>query len=260
MFRKIKGLLNNLVVIMARKKDSSRKTFYELEKIAYKDSAAFMYERMAHAVLFNDIYKFWTYSLEQTILQGALLEFGVFSGHSINFFSSHLKNKNDKRIIYGFDSFEGLSETWGGTTLSKGYFNVKGVLPEVNQNVHLIKGWIDETYPRFVNENELEKFKIAFIHIDVDTYTPTKIILEQSRNYFSEGTIIVFDELLGYPGWRDHEYKALIETIDAYWNYEYIAFCETRKKDYTSEFIRAAIRITTKNKSFPKEHGLNVLN
>ena len=48
------------------------------------------------------------------------LEFGVFSGTSINFFSQKI-NKN----IYGFDSFEGLREDWLGTTVTKGTFDLK---------------------------------------------------------------------------------------------------------------------------------------
>ncbi len=105
MFRKLKDILNNLVVIITRKADSSRKIFYELDKLAYKDSAEFMYANISNAILFNDINKFWTYAIHQVPKQGALMEFGVFSGHSINFFSSTLKLNHDDRLIYGFDSF-----------------------------------------------------------------------------------------------------------------------------------------------------------
>ena len=48
------------------------------------------------------------------------LEFGVFSGSSINFFSKKINKK-----IYGFDSFEGLKEDWSGTTVIKGTFDLK---------------------------------------------------------------------------------------------------------------------------------------
>ena len=48
------------------------------------------------------------------------LEFGVFSGSSINFFSNKINKK-----IYGFDSFEGLKEDWLGTTVIKGTFDLK---------------------------------------------------------------------------------------------------------------------------------------
>lgn len=38
------------------------------------------------------------------------LEFGVHNGSSINFFAKHYQ-----KTIYGFDSFDGLPESWGGT-------------------------------------------------------------------------------------------------------------------------------------------------
>jgi len=86
MFRALKDKINNAVVIFQRKKDSSRKTFHELQQIAYRDSAEFMYTRLSNAVLFTDLYKFWAYAIKQVPAQGALMEFGVFSGTSINFF------------------------------------------------------------------------------------------------------------------------------------------------------------------------------
>jgi predicted O-methyltransferase YrrM len=246
MFRKFKDRINNFIVLVTRKADSSRKNFYELEKISYKDSAQFMYNNMKSAVLFTNLEKFWSYSLSQIVKEGMLMEFGVFIGYSINYFSNELKNKNDKRIVYGFDSFEGLSETWGGTNLAKGHFDVKGSMPKVNENVNLVKGWIDDTLPKFSAEKDFTKNKVAFIHVDVDTYTPTKTILENTQKHFVPGTIIVFDELFGYPGWREHEFKALEEVVNPNWNYEYIAYCEIQRKDYTSEYIRTAIRITGK--------------
>ena len=38
---------------------------------------------------------------------GIWIEFGVYNGHSITYISNFTKN-----IVYGFDSFEGLPETW----------------------------------------------------------------------------------------------------------------------------------------------------
>ena len=244
MLRKLKDIFNNLIVLIARKEDSSRKIYHELDRISYRDSAEFIYSKVGAALLFTNIHKFWIYSFKEILSEGMIMEFGVFSGYSINFFSTLLIEKHDKRRISGFDSFEGLSEAWGGTLLGKGHFDVKGVLPKVNDNVDLVKGWINDTFPEFIIGNKLEEKKIAFMHLDFDTYTPTKLVLELAQKYFVKGTIIVFDELLGYPGWREHEFKALSETIDPFWDYEFIAFCEVQRKDYTSDHIRATIRIT----------------
>ena len=60
------------------------------------------------------------------------LEFGVFSGTSINFFSENI-NKN----IYGFDSFEGLKEDWLGTSVTKGTFDLKKKIPNKVDVIYL---------------------------------------------------------------------------------------------------------------------------
>ena len=57
------------------------------------------------------------------------LEFGVFKGESINLFSKFLK----KKIIYGFDTFYGLTEPWKGYVFTKGHFDLKGKLPRVKK-------------------------------------------------------------------------------------------------------------------------------
>ena len=75
------------------------------------------------------------------------LEFGVASGRTINYISKFTKDK-----VYGFDSFEGLPEKWRDG-FNKGAFNRNGILPEVNNNVELIKGWFDETLPNFIKNH-----------------------------------------------------------------------------------------------------------
>ena len=51
------------------------------------------------------------------------LEFGVFKGDSTKLFASFLSDQ--KRIIYGFDSFEGLDEEWISTDYNpKGKFSL----------------------------------------------------------------------------------------------------------------------------------------
>ncbi len=231
---------------MTRKSDSSRKVFHELERLSYQDSADFIYRNISGALLFTNLNEFWGFAFKQINHSGMILEFGVYSGTSINYFSERLSEQKDGRLIYGFDSFKGLSEPWGGTALNRGYFNKNGEFPKVNSNVELIIGWISDTLPVFVESKNLTENKISFMHLDVDTYTPTKFILETVEKYFLNGTIIIFDELLGYPGWRKHEFKALVEALDSKWIYEYIAFCEIHRKDFTSDHIRAAIRIVKK--------------
>ena len=55
--------------------------------------------------------------------------------------------------------------------------------------------------------------KINFAHLDMDTYSPTKHILEKIKPYLVKDAIILFDELFYYIGWEHGEYKALKEVF-----------------------------------------------
>ena len=144
------------------------------------------------------------------------LEFGVASGNTINYISQFT---ND--LVYGFDSFKGLPEKWRDG-FNKGAFNRNGNLPNVNPNVVLIKGWFNETLPNFILTQDK---KISFIHVDCDLYSSTKYIFDTLRDYIDNDCVIIFDELLNYPGFDGPtgELKAFYEFItENDVNYEWI--------------------------------------
>jgi len=147
--------------------------------------------------------------------EGLYLEFGVHKGKSINFLSNLIKDK----IIYGFDSFEGLKEDWKGTQATKGTFNLNGKIPSLNKNVSPVKGWIQDTLPIFLKRSD----NINFVHIDVDTYDTSNFILKNIKPFLNNGAIILFDELYNCIGWKENEYKALIENFNEK-EYDYLAF------------------------------------
>ena len=62
----------------------------------------------------------------------------------------------------------------------------------------------------FLSNNTEE---IAFIHIDTDTYTPAKFILEKLNKQLTQGSIILFDEFFGYPNWQNGEFRAFNEIL-----------------------------------------------
>jgi len=134
------------------------------------------------------------------------LEFGVASGTTINYISQFTKEK-----VYGFDSFEGLPEKWRDG-FDKGAFSRNGDFPPVNSNVELIKGWFNETLLPFI---EMQHKKVSFIHMDADLYSSTKYIFDVLKDYIDTGCIIVFDELVNYPGFDGDkgELKAFYEFI-----------------------------------------------
>ena len=173
--------------------------------------------------LFLDTWKLREHAIKKAIdndkdLDKTYIEFGVFSGSSINFLSKYLDNKE----IYGFDSFQGLKEDWVGTSVTKGTFDLKQKIPKFRKNVVPIKGWIDQTLPEFLEKKDP---KINFMHIDVDTYETTKLILELTKNSLERKAIIIFDELYNFPGWDVGEYKALKEVFSEE-DYKFVSFAK----------------------------------
>ena len=189
----------------------------ELSRITAVDGANYAltnFNTAQHSEKREDL---WAHSLNNLLDDGIVLEFGVWTGNSINYFASHLNEE-----IYGFDSFIGLKEEWTGNSGWIGRFSLDGKLPKVRSNVKLHKGWFDETIPVFVR-NESRNFKL--IHIDCDTYESTKMVLELIQQKIVVGSIIIFDEYIGYRGWRYGEYKAWQEYTEKYnYKYEYLFF------------------------------------
>ena len=155
--------------------------------------------------------------------ENIFLEFGVYTGGSINLFSKQLKAINAN--ICGFDTFEGLTEDWlTHVFFPKGSLSLNNKLPKVEKNVQLIKGKIQDTLDFFLNENS--KKKVVFAHMDMDTYASTKYALSKIKPFLQKGSVILFDEFYGYPNWQQEEYKAFTEVFNEN-EYKFIAFCES---------------------------------
>ena len=201
-----------------------------VQQRAYERSAEFIEKNASKALIFGRKPRLHGFVAGEVPADGLLMECGVFKGASINRMAQLLPN----RTLYGFDSFEGLSEKWIGNDHLSGHFDLGGELPAVQPNVKLIKGWVDDTLPPFLKGN---KGPIAYLHVDTDTYSPAKTILKLCKPRLVPGSIVLFDELYGYPAWEENEYKALDETLSKDC-YEFIGFSQ----------MEAAIRIIKKPK------------
>ncbi|MBL7481741.1 class I SAM-dependent methyltransferase [Legionella bononiensis] len=138
----------------------------------------------------------------QVLKEGLILEFGVRFGYSI----SHLGTLFFDRKIFGFDSFQGLPERWHHE--HAGSYSTKGIIPQLADNIELIAGWFNETLPDFKQKHPEP---VAFINIDCDLYSSTKLVLDELTEQIIPGTIIVFDEYIGNTNWRQDEFKAFQE-------------------------------------------------
>jgi len=79
------------------------------------------------------------------------------------------------------------------------------LLPVVCQNVELIPGWFDESLPSFLKQIHDDDV-ISFIHFDTDLYSSTKTVLNFWGSRLRKGSLVLFDEYQGYPGWKNHEF------------------------------------------------------
>ena len=157
---------------------------------------------------------------------GLNLEFGVFSGETIN----HMAKLRPDMKFTGFDSFEGLPEDMdtGEKLVPAKVFDRGGEPPEVEDNVTLVKGWFEDTIEQWIMCERMDT--ISFMNLDADIYVSTKIVLDKFDKYIVPGTILRFDELscwryvfneaspknvqrVYYTNWKAHEWKALTEWI-----------------------------------------------
>jgi hypothetical protein len=159
--------------------------------------------------------------LELIAPTGLVLEFGVWKGASIR----HLASRLSPRVIYGFDSFEGLPESWS-LGIPKEAFRLEA-LPVVPPNVELIKGWFDATSADFLAKH-LEP--IALLHIDSDLYSSAKYVLDAYGSRIVPGTVIVFDDYMNYPKWTEGESKAFSEWCHATGaEFQFVGFVPKRR-------------------------------
>ena len=204
---------------------------YHLLRLASVQTAEYITENLPTTTMYPNRYKLMEHIFLNNMLnpEGLYLEFGVRSGTSINFIAAYHPTKT----IYGFDSFEGLPEAWNFYAPA-GTFDLGGVMPEVNSNVELVKGWFDKTLPAFIAKHDE---KCAFVHIDSDIYSSAKTVFDVLEERITHGTVIEFDEYFNRPNWRNGEFKAFHEFIDKFnLEYEYIGYanngpqCEVRIK------------------------------
>lgn len=157
-------------------------------------------------------------SLAHALVDGLVCEFGVYKGHTLKLIAEARK----EAPVYGFDSFEGLPETWRAG-FAKGRFKVaKDSLPTFSANVRLFPGLFTESIPLMLEEDNRPA---VFLHVDCDLYTSTRCVFEALAPRLRPGTVIVFDEYFNFPGWEQHEHKALIEAShEGGFNFDYLYY------------------------------------
>lgn len=158
--------------------------------------------------------------LEEALrVPGDVVELGVFKGAGWMFWLKALKilSPSQRRRVIGFDTFasfagEGLLD-YEIQSVSKfvGESHYQGASPdrllEIARDAgitggELVVGNVLDTIPQYVRANP--GFRIALLHIDLDTYVGTKTALENLYGLVTPGGLIVLDEY-GKRGWGESD-------------------------------------------------------
>lgn len=136
------------------------------------------------------------------------LEFGVWKGESVAWFSKSLANP-DSRFI-GFDTFTGLPEDWT-ERVKKGTFSTSGLLPDLkDERVSFKKGLFSESLPACLDElKSLMPGRRVIVHLDADLFSSTLFVLCTLWPVMKEYEVL-FDEFFG------EESLALLAFLKAY--------------------------------------------
>jgi hypothetical protein len=205
----------------------AKRTFYNsiryLEHQELVNSANFIKPFLGQVSLFDNkkggYFQFAMNKVTQD-KKGLWLEFGVRSGVSAKFFAPFAKDFAKNSTLYGFDSFEGIRNDWSSIDEPAGSFTLNAKVPEKIKNCEFVVGWVEDTLDKFLN---IHQEVVNFAHFDLDVYEPTKFALSAISDRLVPGSIVMFDEFHGYPGWEFHEKKALEEVLPRN-KYEFIAF------------------------------------
>lgn len=167
------------------------------------------------------------YELYKTVvgLPGHVVECGVYKGASFVRFATFrqiLESPYSRKII-GFDAFGRFPEN-GEDTSNRAFIrdftaeggdgiSRKALLQALShkgiENVELIEGDICATVPKYAKDHP--ELKISLLHVDVDVYHPTKVILENFFKRVVAGGLIIFDDY----GTVEGETRALDEFLQS---------------------------------------------
>lgn len=186
------------------------------------------YVRRQHLKRFLAMYEIFKLVLP---VKGSVVECGVFKGFGVMTWaklSTMLEPENLTRRIYAFDTFAGFPNVSDkdenvvikhehGGLYADSYEELLELITEYDRDrflghmdkVHLVKGDVVETIPKFISEHP--HLLVSLLFLDMDLFEPTKAALQHFLPRMPKGAVVVFDEL-DNPMWPG-ETLALIESM-----------------------------------------------
>ncbi len=137
------------------------------------------------------------------------IEFGVASGSSFKWWINF--NKYEGSTFAGFDTFEGLPESWGGYKKGDMSFNIPDITDE---RAEFFNGLCQATFgPFLVKIGCRFSESLTIVHLDADLFSSTIFVLSQVYRFLKKGDLILFDEFC-VPNHEFLAYKIFTESFD----------------------------------------------
>lgn len=125
----------------------------------------------------------------------------------------------------------GLPEAWvadDALTFGPGSFSLEGKLPPVASNAFLVKGLFADSIPLLLEQQRMwatgangslsaEGYRrwqkendapLSYLHIDCDLFIGARDAFTLLNHKIVAGTVILFDELINYNQYKEHEVSA----------------------------------------------------
>lgn len=213
-------LLNKFLYYRYRFKQKNWTVYELLHQRSIEKSTDYIENYLSEVLIFPSRERLWKYAVTLLEQKSRIIELGVYKGYSINCLAdySHMKDID----IWGFDTFEGLTESWFGTSFYLGSYSNDGQLPKTRSTVTLQKGDLSNTLPNFLKANDR---KISLIHFDLDSRNITFTALNLLNSVIKDSTLLIFDEYHGFPSFENGEKAAWKDfALQENLSWRYLAF------------------------------------
>jgi O-methyltransferase len=174
--------------------------------------ARWIAEQRGRIPTFEDLHDFYRHVHDEVCGGTAIdfLEFGVYKGHSIRFWSQ--MNRDPQSRFIGFDSFEGLPEDWTRNWPKGAMGDVAGAVPQIDdERVSFVKGWFQNTLPGFLN-GFTPRSRLV-VHNDGDLYSSTLFTLVSLNRLLVPGAVVIFDDF----SMATHVFRAFADYKTGFW-------------------------------------------
>lgn len=168
-------------------------------------------------------------------IQGDVVECGVCNGGTAAILAHFATRSSLDRMLWLFDSFEGMPETTekdgeeARECVGKTVGNVENVIQVLRlvgadlRRVQIVKGWFHDTF------HSVPIQRIALLNIDSDWYESVRLCLEKFYDAVVPGGFISIDDYGHWPGCR--------QAVDEFFKVRRLSY-NLKKVDYTARWFQ----------------------